>query len=129
VASVIPLAKAIYFCDDILSDPVRGKPHLIGVLNTVRVSAFPHALARLCIFARLVGGYGEVRCQIRVVNAHDRDVVYQSPAQIVRFDDRRQTRYFVLQLTQITIHAAGEFWVEFYCNDQFVDDATLRFLG
>ena len=93
------------------------------------LSAFPHALARLCIFAQFVGGYGEVRCRVRVVSAHSRDVVYQSPVQIVRFDERRQTRYFALRLTQITIHAAGEYWVEFYCNDQFVDDATLRFFA
>jgi hypothetical protein len=128
MASVVPIANALYLCDEILSDPTRGKPHLIGVLNAVRVQAFPHTLARLGIFAQLVSGYGAVRCQVRVVSAHNREVVYQSPAQTVRFDERRQTRYFVLRLAQLTIHAAGEFWVELYCNDEFVDDATLRFL-
>jgi len=126
MASVVPIAKALYLCDDVLSDPARVKPHLVGVLNAVRVPAFPHTLAKLCIFAQLVGGFGDVRCQVQVVNASNRDVVYRSPARTVRFDDRRQTRYYSLKLTQIIIPAPADFWVEFFCNDQFVDDATLR---
>jgi hypothetical protein len=102
MASVIPIAKALYLCDDILSDPSRVKPHLIGVFNAVRVPAFPHTLAKLCIFVQLVNGYGEVNCRVRIVNASNRDIMYQSPVHVVRFDDRRQTRYFRLKLTQIT---------------------------
>lgn len=126
MASLIPVAKALYLCDDILSDSGRVKPHLIGVLNAVRISALPQTLAKLCIFAQLVGGFGEVRCSVRVVRAQNREAVYQSPEVVVQFDDRGQTRYFYLRLTQITIRTAEEFWVELYCNDQYVDDATLE---
>jgi hypothetical protein len=128
MASVVPVAKALYLCDDILSDPTRVKPHLIGVLNAIRPPAFPHVIPRLCDFAQLIGGYGEVRCVVRVVNAHNQDVAYQSSERLVRFDDRLQTRYFSLRLEQVTIHTPGDFWVEFTCNDQFVDDAVLRIL-
>ncbi len=127
MASVIPVAKALYLRDDILSDPARGKPHLIGVLNSARVASFPHTLAKLCVFAVLVNGYGDVSCRVRIVNAHGREVVYESAEQVLRFDDRAQTRYFTLRLTQITVPAPGEFWVELFCNKRFVDDATLRF--
>lgn len=126
MASIIPVAKALYLCDDILSDPARGKPHLIGVLNAIRVPTFPHTLAKLCVFAQLVGGLGDVRRHVEVVDAASGEVAYRSPARVVRFDDRRQTRYYYLKLTQIVLPAAAEFWVEFFCNGQFLDDATLR---
>jgi hypothetical protein len=129
MASVIPVAKALYLCDDILSDAARVKPHLIGVLNAIRPPAFPHTIARLCIFAVLVGGYGDVRCRVRVVNAHNREVAYESPLRTIRFDDRLQTRYYAHRLEQITISAPRAFWVELTCNDEFIDDASLHILG
>ncbi len=48
-----PVVKALYLCDDVLSDPTRAKPHLIGVLNAIRPPAFPHVLKKLCVFAQL----------------------------------------------------------------------------
>lgn len=74
MASIIPVAKALYLCDDILSDPARGKPHLIGVLNAIRVPTFPHTLAKLCVFAQLGGGLGDVRCYVEVVDAASGEV-------------------------------------------------------
>lgn len=129
MSSVSPVAKALYLCDDILSDPTRVKPHLIGVLNAIRPPAFPHTLPRLCVFARLIGGHGEVKCRVEIVNAQSRTLMYTSPDQTLRFDDRRQTRYFTLRLTGISIPGPGEYWVEFYCNGRFVDDSVLCILG
>jgi hypothetical protein len=126
VASLIPIAKALYLCDDILSDPTRVKPHLIGVLNTVRVPSFPHDLPQLCIFARLIDGLGQVRCRVQVTRASDRAVIYRSPERILDFPDRHQTRYFILRMQQVHCPAPGEYWVEFYCNNEFIDDAVLR---
>jgi len=100
MASMIPIAKALYICDEVLMDSTRAKPDLAGVFNAIRPPAFPHVLPRLCVFAQLVGGHGEVNCIVRVVNAQNRDVVYESPRQTVRFDDRRQTRYFMLKITE-----------------------------
>ena len=129
MAVVVPVAKALYLCDEILSDPARMKPHLVGILNAIRAPSFPHVLPRLGIFAQLVGGFGEVPCVVRVVNAHNRELVYESPVRTVAFGDRLDTRYFVMRLANITIRTAGDFWVEFYCGGLFVDDALLRILG
>lgn len=99
------------------------------MLNAIRPPSFPHVIPRLCVFARLIGGHGEVLCRVRIVNAQNRDVVYESADQPIRFDDRLQTRFFSLRLNQITVHAPGDFWVEFYCSGQFVDDAVLQILA
>ena len=88
MAAVIPVAKALYLCDEILSDPARVKPHLIGVLNSIRPPEFPHTVERLCVFATLIGGHGEVRCLGRIVNSRSHEVAYQSTERVVRFDDR-----------------------------------------
>ena len=126
MVSMIPIAKALYLCDEVLSDPTRSKPHLIGVLNAIRPPAFPHILKQLCVCAQLSGGHREVRCGVRIVNALDLGVVYESDQFMLRFDERVQIRFLILKLTEITIHAPGEYWIELTCNGEFMDDAVIR---
>ncbi len=128
MSSIAPIAKALYLCDEILFDPARSKAHLVGLLNSIRPPSFPHVLARLCVFAQLIGGHGEGRSRVRIVNANSLETVYESPDQVIRFDDPLQTRYVALRLLGITIHGPGEYWVELTWDGQFVDDAVLRIL-
>ena len=128
MASIAPITKALYLCDEILSDPAHGKPHLLGILNSIRPPSFPHVLSRLCVFAQLIGGHGEGRCRIRIVDARNLDAVYESADQIVRFDDRLEVKYYIVRLMEITIHGPGEYWVELTWNGHFVDDAAVRIL-
>ncbi len=105
MASLIPVAKSLYLCDEILSDPARVKPHLIGVLNAVHPLSYPHTVQQLCVFARLIDGLGDIRCRVIVTRASDGAVVYRSPEQVLRFPDRHQTRYFTLKMLQVACPA------------------------
>jgi len=125
MASVIPVAKALYLCDEILSDPARAKPHLLGVLNAIRVASFPHVLARLCVFAKLSDGLGDIRCRARIVNARTSSIVFETPEHTIRFRDRRQILYANFRIEQLVWTAPGESVVELFCDGQFVDDAVL----
>jgi hypothetical protein len=126
MSSIVPIAKALYLCDEVLADRASGKPHLLGILNSIRPPSFPHVLPRLCVFAQLIGGHGEGRCRVRIVAARNLDAVYESSDQVIRFDDRLETKYYTLRLRQITLHGPGEYWVELMWNGRFVDDAVLR---
>jgi hypothetical protein len=125
MASVIPVAKSLYLCDDILSDPARIKPHLIGVLNAIRVPAFPHVLPRLCVFAKLSDGFGDVRCRVRIVDVQDLTAAFETSERTIHFRDRRQILYAMFKIEKLRFLAPGEFVVELFCNDEFVDDAVL----
>ena len=125
MASVIPVTKALYLCDEILSDPARVKPHLIGVLNAIRPPSFPHVLPRLCVFAKLSDGLGDIRCRVRIINVADLTTVYETPELALRFHDRRQILYANFRIEQLRWTSPGEFVVELFCNGEFVDDAVL----
>ena len=124
-----PILNSLFLCDDILSDPARAKPHLIGILNAIRPPTFPYVLKRLCVFAQLIGGWGEIECRVRVVSAKNREVVYESAPVLVHFSDRRQGRYPIVRMLNIALLQPGEYWVELSCSGQFVDDAVLLILG
>lgn len=127
--TMIPLAKSVYICDDILVDPVRVKPHLIGILNSIRPPTFPHILKKLNVFAQMRGGSGRVECIVRVVNAADGSVVFESSPHAMSFSDRLETQYFILRVTNVGLQKPGEYWVELWCEGVFLDDAVLQVLG
>jgi hypothetical protein len=52
--SIKPIVKGIYVCDDVVGNPVGGKPMIVNLWNTFRPpagSAFPYMLKKLCVFA------------------------------------------------------------------------------
>ena len=69
---VLPVAKALYVCDDLISDSSSNKFLIVGACNAVRLpkdAAFPYVLNKLCIFAQLVGGINSATACINVVQA------------------------------------------------------------
>jgi len=44
------------------------------------------------------------------------------------FRDRRQKQYFVLRLENIALLHPGEYWIELFCDGQFIDDANFNVL-
>lgn len=132
MASVIPVAKAVYLCDDVLPDPTRSKLTIVGSFNAVRLPAdvaFPYALDKLCVFAQLVGGVGEVTCRAEVIRATTNRAIYVSGRQRLTFPGRHTTVTYLLRLRRFVFPAPGEYTVELFCEDQFVDDRLLHLIG
>ena len=65
--TVLPVAKAVFLCDDALEDRANRKLHLLGLFNAVRLQegeGYPFRLGQLCVFAQLIGGAGEVAAHL-----------------------------------------------------------------
>src|SRR5262249_27618171 len=89
---VIPVAKAVYLCDDAVLDSPSNKIHLVGLFNSVAVeeAAFPFALGKLCVFAQLTDGLGEFRANVEIVNARSGEALYRTPEHELVFSSRKQ---------------------------------------
>jgi hypothetical protein len=132
VASVIPIAKAVYLCDDILPDPTRSKLTVVGSFNAVRLPAdatFPYVLDKLCVFAQLVGGVGVVACRTEIIRAATNRAIYVSGHQRLTFPARHTTVTYLLRLRRFVFPAPGGYTVELFCEDKFVDDRLLHLIG
>src|SRR5262245_28678087 len=67
-----PIGKIVYVCDDVVSDPTSHKFHIIGAFSSLRLPAgegFPYQHGRLCVFAQLAGGRGQMAFRAAVVDA------------------------------------------------------------
>ena len=128
---LVPVTKAIYCCDNVLPDRSSGKIHVLGVFNAIRPpdgAGYPCRLGRLCVFAQLIGGIGEVSLRLEVVSAENEAIIYTSPEQPVRFPDRRTTMSACFRILECPFPRPGVYLVELYAQGVFLDDRALHLL-
>jgi len=124
---IIPVAKKIFVCDDLVIDPESRKSSILNLWDTIRVSeGFPFTLGKLCVYAQLRGGLGKVPIHVEVARAGTGEVIRKSDVFVVFFPDR-MTRYDVrIKLEDVEFPSPGTFVVEMYCNNVFLDDQPIR---
>lgn len=130
--TVVPVTKAVYVCDDVVEDNSSRKVHLLGVFNAVRPqgkSPYPFCLGHLCVFAQLIGGVGKVPIHVEIVNAKTEEVVYAFPEERLRFLTRQTTVSACFRIRNCLFSNPGEYIVELYSRDTFIDDRVLHLLA
>lgn len=130
--SVIPVGKIVYVCDDVLEDPASGKTHVLGIFNTVRAGgadAYPYRLGRLCVFAQLTGGAGQVPVRVDIVNGKTQKVVFRSQEGSLDFSGRHTEVAVCFRILDGSFPEPGVYFVELCCGDTFIDDRMLRLLA
>jgi hypothetical protein len=125
---ILPVAKLLYVCDDVIRDPSSGKVSVLNLWEAVRVSAddFPYALGKLCIFAQFRGGLGEVPFHVEIMTADFSELIRQQAKFSVSFRDRLTTYHVKCKLTDVSFPSPGTYIVALFCNNEFVDDQPIR---
>jgi len=128
---ILPVAKGVYLCDEVVADVSSDKIHLLGAFNAIRPPepSFPYRLGRLCVFAQLIGGAGETPIHVAVVHEETEEVVYESTAHPVRFTTRHTTVSVCVRILGCPFPGPGVYLVELYCGGQFLDDRALHVLN
>lgn len=125
-SSILPVAKSIYLCDEVVEDPASRKVSLLGAFNSIReVSAYPVLLPRLCVVALLTDGQGAVPTRVEVAQAGDDRLLLRSLDRQVSFATRHTLVYACFRFLHVSFPAPGVYTIELYCQSQFVDDRTL----
>src|SRR5581483_2746540 len=114
--NVLPVAKAVYLCDEVRRDPSTNKIHLFGLLNSIRPdegTTFPFHLGRLCVFAQLTDGLGRFPGHVEIVNATTGDRIYRTPEHELTFPSRTRLVYANFRILDCSFPEPGRYLVEF----------------
>jgi hypothetical protein len=125
---IIPVVKSVYVCDEVARDPASGKVSVLNLWDTVRPPAgagFPFELKKLCVFAWMRQGRGRVRSRVEIVQAATAAVIYQSADFPLDFTNR-QTHFAKFRLDRVRFPAPGYYYIELYCENQFIDDQAVH---
>ena len=131
VEPIKPVAKSVYVCDDAVGDPQTGKVSLINLWDAVRVPAgrgFPYCLSKICLFAWWRDGFGKVRTRIDIVLASTGNLVRRTSDCIIDFETWTASVFARYKLENCVFPEAGFYYIELFCNDEFVDDQIIRVL-
>ena len=78
---VLPVIKQFLLCDDVVGDPVSGKPHLVNLFDAVRAphgAEWPYTLNKACLFAWLREGMGRVTFRFELSRLRERNLLGES---------------------------------------------------
>jgi hypothetical protein len=127
-----PSLQSVYICDDVIPDPVTGRIHLIGIFDTIRVSpdrVFPYVRPTLYVFVRLSDAEGRLPAYIQITRADTTEAIFQTTTRFLQFPDRRTAINVCFRLVRCEFPLPGVYFVEFYCNDRFLQDRVLTIEG
>jgi len=127
-AAIIPLAKRMVVCDDVVGGP-SGKPTIVGIWNRLRLPAgasFPYTLGKLCVYVYWRGGLGQVRSHIEVVNAMTGAILVRTSDFTLSFPTRSWTVHGRYLLPDVEFPGPGEYFVEMFCEGVFVEDQSIE---
>jgi hypothetical protein len=128
---VYPLGKILHVADDVVLLPGSTKPSVVNLWEIVRVPAgatFPYALGKLCAVAWMRDGFGTARFRVDVVDPMSNTVIRRSQTYTYSFPDRRRSALIVIRLRDVVFPQPGLYLVEFFCEDQFIDDQPIQIL-
>ena len=131
VGALKPVLKGVYVCDDVVGNPVGGKPMIVNLWNAIRVprgESIPYTLKKLCVFAWLRGGRGRVTFRVEVVSSETGFRIGQARFFGYEFTNPNATLYGRFMLEDVTFPAPGIYTVEFFCDGEFLDDQPIQVL-
>ena len=129
---IMPVAKSIFLCDDVLYDSSTGKIHMIGVFNAIRVKSpatYPFRPKQLCVVGQFIGGMGDYSFRVEITDPAAGEGIYSVVAGVLRFPTRHTSVYACVRITECVFPGPGDYVVEMYVNDLFIEDRLLILLG
>jgi hypothetical protein len=123
---ILPVAKMLYVCDDVVRDPQSGKVSVLNIWETVNAKSFPHSLDKLCVFAQFRSGLGEIPFEIEIMDADTGDMIGQTMRFALFFKDRTVRHDLIGKIKPVVFPSPGTYFVTMYCNNEFVDDQPIR---
>lgn len=126
---VKPVAKSVYICDDVIAEPTSRKVTVINLWDTVRVpitESFPSSLVKLVVFVWWRDGLGKVKTRVEIVQAATQTIIKRTTVCVLEFNERNSTVYGVYRLSNCDFPEPGYYYIEVYCEDQFVDDQIIH---
>lgn len=106
-------------CDDVRRED-NGKFMLLGIFEAINSATFPARHHTLFIANRWCKGEGSFTQKIRIVNAKDKGIVFQTEEQPFQLADIDTHHTIVSRFNNLLFESPGKYWVEIFLNRELV---------
>jgi hypothetical protein len=128
VNGIRPVVRCLLVCEDIVLDPANSrKVTLVGLTHAIRaLEGFPLCQAELCVLVQLADARGTGHMRIEITEADTGRVVFRTRTRNTSFgNDPLEVVGVRFRIRNCTFPAAGLYWVQFWYNDELLEQQPL----
>jgi hypothetical protein len=114
-----PLAESLVICDQIITEAGTNKKSLIGIFNSIGSANFPAQHPKLCVYAAMSNGRGEMVVDLRCVRMQDNSEVFKISASM-QFPDPNTVVEWVANFNQLPFEQAGLYSFELIYEEEIL---------
>jgi hypothetical protein len=114
-----PIAESLVICDHIITEAGTNKKSLIGIFNSLASTNFPVQHPKLCVYAAMSNGRGEMVVDLRCVRMKDSKEVFKLSGTL-QFPDPNAVIELVANLNQFPFEQDGLYSFELVCEDEIL---------
>lgn len=119
-----PIAEALILCDEIINEAGTNKKSLIGTFNNIVAADFPTQHPKICVYAAMTNGQGQMSGELRCVRADDQQEIFKA-AGTVQFTDPNQVVEMSFNFRNIVFERPGIYSFELLAGDELLLEKRL----
>jgi len=125
---LLPSARAIYLCDDVVEHAGTENLSVLNVFNAIRPPEYPHRQSRICVFVQLADAEGRIPSRVEIQRSRDQAVIFATSDFALEFPDRLFQVRANFRILNCSFPEPGVYWVTLFCHGHYVADQTLKLL-
>ena len=128
MANEKPIAEALILCDEIITEAGTNKKSLIGTFNSIVSSNFPMQHAKICVYAAMTNGQGEMKGELRCVRVDDQQEIFKAAGN-VQFADPNQVVEMSFNFRNILFERPGLYTFELMAGEELLLEKRFHVLA
>ncbi len=114
-----PIAEALIICDEIINEAGTNKKSLIGTFNGIVSDHFPMQHPKICVYAAMTNGRGEMSGELRCLRVEDQLEIFKA-AGAFQFADPNQVVEIGFNFRNIVFERPGLYTFELLAGDELL---------
>ena len=130
MSQVHPTVRYLILCEDVQTHPAN--PHhvtLVGLISTIHSVEEPHfplLYREMCVYLLLTECRGQADGRIELQHADSGQIVFRTRTRTIPFgSDPLEVQGISFRLRNIFFSEAGLYWVQFWYNEQMIEQQPL----
>ena len=128
MANEKPIAEALILCDEIITEAGTNKQSLIGTFNSIVSGNFPMQHAKICVYAAMTNGQGEMTGELRCVRVDDQQEIFKAAGN-VKFADPNQVVEMSFNFRNILFERPGLYTFELIAGEELLLEKRFHVLA
>jgi len=112
-----PIAEALIICDEIINEAGTNKKSLIGTFNSIASVDFPTQHPKICVYAAMSSGRGEMPAELRCVRVEDQVEIFKA-AGMIQFADPNQVVEMSFNFRNVVFERPALYTFELLAGDE-----------